>query len=96
MFQADHGSTFGYPNTAVKRYIHFDTYAAYLLPDEFSLEPQPYTLINSFPLILNEVFDLDLGLRDDHLMELLRRYKAPFIQAGYRRILEQVSDNRRS
>ena len=82
MFQADHGSTFGYPNTAVKRYIHFDTYAAYLLPDEFSLDiPQPYTLINSFPLILNEVFDLDLGLRDDHLMELLRRYKAPFIQA---------------
>ncbi len=82
MFQADHGSTFGYPNTAVKRYIHFDTYDAYLLPDEFSLDiPQPYTLINSFPLILNEVFDLDLGLCDDHLMELFRRYKAPFIQA---------------
>ena len=81
IFQADHGSTYGYPNRADKRYIHFDTYAAYYLPDGYALDfPRPYTLINSFPLILNEVFATDYELQEDRLMELLRRYRAPFEQ----------------
>ena len=38
-----------------------------------------YTLINSFPLILNEVFATDYELQEDRLMELLRRYRERFL-----------------
>ena len=60
MFQADHGSTYGNPKTKDDRLVHFDAYAAYYLPEAFSTAPpKPYTLINSFPFMLNAVFDLD-------------------------------------
>lgn len=81
IFQADHGSTYGHPHTVDNRLTHFDVYAAYYLPDGHSLDfPQPYTLINSFPIVLNEVFGKDYDLRDDRLFELLRGHKAPFLQ----------------
>lgn len=81
IFQADHGSTHGHSSFG-GRYIHFDAYAAYYLPDGFSLDiPQPYTFINSFPLLLNEVFATDYELQDDRLMEHLAGYGAPFLQA---------------
>ena len=52
IFQADHGSTYGEVRTRDRRSTHFDTYAAYYLPDTFSIDwPEPYTLINAFPLI---------------------------------------------
>ena len=77
IFQADHGSTYGNPKTKDNRAIHFDVYAAYYLPDGYSLDfPQPYTLINSFPIVLNEVFVKDYELRNDRLFE----HKAPFLQ----------------
>ena len=82
ILQADHGSTHGHPSTQNDRLTHFDSYAAYYLPDGFTLDiPQPYTFINSFPLILNEIFAADYELKDDRLMELLRGYGAPFEQA---------------
>ena len=81
IFQADHGSIYGHPTAEDKRYVLFDSYAAYYLPDDYSLEiPQPYTFINSFPLILNEVFAKDFQLQDDRLMQLLTGYHAPFEQ----------------
>ena len=81
LFQADHGSTYGNPKTNDNRSIHFDSYAAYYLPDGYSLDiPQPYTFINSFPLVLNEVFATDFELQDDRLIELLIGGKTPFEQ----------------
>ena len=80
IFQADHGSTHGFSNFG-GRYVHFDSYAAYYLPDGHSLDiPQPYTFINSFPLILNEVFATNYELQDDRLVELLGN-RGPFLQA---------------
>ena len=79
IFQADHGSTYGNPRTKDNRGIHFDVYAAHYLPDAYSMAlPKPYTLINTFPLILNAVFEMDYELRHDRLIEILRGYDSPF------------------
>ena len=49
---------------------HFDVYAAYYLPEPYSVDiPNPYTLVNSFSLILNEVFGTDIPLHPDRLIE---------------------------
>lgn len=81
IFQADHGSNYGNPKSPDRRHIYFDTYAAYYLPDGYSLEiPTPYTFINSFALILNEVFGTNYPLQEDRLLELLKGYAAPFEQ----------------
>lgn len=80
IFQGDHGSTHGHSSFG-DRYTHFDSYAAYFLPNGHSLDiPQPYTFINSFPLILNEVFATNYEFQNDHLMELVEGYYAPFQQ----------------
>ena len=82
IFQADHGSTFGRPATSDGRSTHFDVYAAYYLPEGYSIDfPKPYTLINTFPLIMNEVFGTDFPLQEDRLFELLQGYDNPFEQA---------------
>ena len=82
IFQADHGSTHGKPLAAERRVVHFDAYAAYYLPDGYAVDfPMPYTFINTFPLIMNEVFATDFELQEDRLFELLRGYDAPFEQA---------------
>ena len=81
IFQADHGSTHGKPLTAERRLVHFDSYAAYYLPDGYALDfPEPYTFINTFPLVMNEVFGTDYPLQEDRLFELLKGYAAPFEQ----------------
>lgn len=60
---------------------HFDTYSAFHLPDGYSVNvPEPYTLINTFPLILNEVFGAEYGMKENRLYELLVGYKHPFEQ----------------
>ena len=70
IFQADHGSTLGVVSNNEGRKILFDVYAAYSIPETFSVEfPNPYTLINSFPLILNELFATDIELLPDQLIE---------------------------
>ena len=81
IFQADHGSTYGGDWTDDDRSANFDAYAAYHLPSTHSLSlPQPYTLINTFPLILNEVFGTEYALQDNLLFELPNGYDAPFEQ----------------
>ena len=81
IFQADHGSTYGHSASPENRSTLFDIYAAYFLPDSFAIEiPAQYTLINSFPLILNEVFGADHAPLDDRLIELLVGWDVPFKQ----------------
>ena len=81
VFQADHGTTLGDIWSDEDRLTHFDTYAAYYLPDENSITfPKPYTLINSFTLVLNELFDLDFPMNENRLFEVLKGYDAPFEQ----------------
>ena len=71
IFQADHGSTDGKIRGGGYRLIHFDMYAAFYLPDQYALDlPQPYTTINTFPLILNALFNTRLEFRDNRLYEL--------------------------
>lgn len=72
IFQADHGSMYGVTDTSDNRLIHFDLYFAYHLPDQYSLDiPRPFTNVNTFPLILNAVFDAEFKLNDNRLIELL-------------------------
>ena len=81
IFQADHGSFYGTPRTKDRRFIHFDPYSAYYVPDQYSLEiPQPHTLVNTFPLILNTVFDAGLEFGENRLIELLVGNRSPFEQ----------------
>ena len=80
IFQADHGSTLGDNWSEEGRKTLFDTYAAYYLPEPYSIDiPNPYTLVNSFPLILNEVFGSDIQLQPNTLIET-RRSDARFEQ----------------
>ena len=72
IFQADHGSYFGRQTTTERRKILFDVYSAYHLPDHYSLDiPRPFTNINTFPLVLNAVFDGEFAFKDNRLFELL-------------------------
>ena len=81
VFQADHGSHFGKVWTADNRLTHFDIYAAYYLPEPFAMDiPKPFTLVNSFTLILNEVFATGHDLLPDRLYEIPKGYDAPFEQ----------------
>ena len=71
IFQADHGSTNGKVRGGGYRLIHFDVYSAFYLPDRYSLKlPQPHTTVNTFPLILNTVFDAGFAYSDNRLFEL--------------------------
>lgn len=80
LFQADHSSVMG--SAPYERMIYFDVFAAYyLLPSHTVDFPRPYTTINAFPLILNEVLNSDFEIRPDRLYEALQRYEAPFAQA---------------
>ena len=82
IFQADHGS-----GASLKRFgngedggVAYDAYASYYLPDAQTLDlPSPFTLVNSFPLLLNHLFGLDLALQDDRLIHVDDRH-APFEQ----------------
>lgn len=86
VFQGDHGSTYGKIGTRDGKLTHFDTYAAYHLPDTFSIDlPEPYTLINTFPLILNEVFGTEYEMQEDHLFALPVGYADPFQQIDVRK-----------
>ncbi len=79
IFQADHGMNFA-SNSDDERVLH-QSYAAYYLPDGYQLQfPDPYTLINSFTLILNEVFGMDYLLRPDRLFAHPQGYDALFLQ----------------
>ena len=81
IFQADHGSTYGDVWTKDRRTTHFNTYSAYYLPETSALDlPEPFTLINIFPLILFELFESEYELQHDKLFELPVGYDDPFLQ----------------
>ena len=81
IFQADHGSTDGTVRGPNYRRLHFDVYSAYYIPDRHSLEiPQPHTTINTFPLILNSVFDAGLEYRENRLYEVSKTTVKPLEQ----------------
>ena len=81
IFQADHATTWGRNNPKYEPPTQFDIYAAYFLPDGFDLElPQPFTMINSFTMLLNEVFDIGLEWQPDRLYAIPDGYDTPFEQ----------------
>ena len=74
LFQADHGGIYGDAARGNMSGNPYESYAAYYVPDPYQLSfPVPYTLVNSFPLILNEVFNTNYELQDDRLYELVPR-----------------------
>lgn len=79
ILQADHGSVLGSTNHKNKQNF-YGVLAGYFLPDAFALEiPESYTLINTFPLILNELFGTDHAFRENRLNSV-RDYHSPFAQ----------------
>ncbi len=81
IFQADHGSTDGAVRAADYRRIHFDVYSAYYIPDQYSMEiPQPHTTINTFPLILNSVFNANFEYSENRLYEVSKTTSEPLHQ----------------
>ena len=73
IFQADHGSKFGEIHNPADdgRFVYFDVYSAFYLPDRYRIEiPQPFTTINTFPLILNSVFDASFEFSENRLFEI--------------------------
>lgn len=81
IFQADHGSRYGKVRAKDGRLTHFDAYAAFYLPETFRLRlPRPFTLVNTFPIIFDEVFGTNYSLQDNRLFDLIGGYNAPFMQ----------------
>ncbi|MCY4021807.1 MAG: hypothetical protein OXG39_20580 [Chloroflexi bacterium] len=81
VFQADHGSTHIDVSNELKSHVTFAPYAAYHFPDAYSISfPKPFTLINTFPLLLNEIFETNYELLDDRLIDLPLGYKDMFEQ----------------
>lgn len=71
VFQADHGIKHVGDSTSDDRPLGFDTYAAYHLPDAHSIGfPDDYTLINTFPLILNEVLGTTYEIQENRQFNL--------------------------
>ena len=63
------------------RATHFNVYAAYHLPDAYTIDvPETYTLVNTFPLILNAVFGTTYEMQEDRLFLLPPFHKRPFQQ----------------
>ncbi len=81
IFQADHSTLYGLVWTEDWRLIHFDPYFALFLPESYEFSfPKPFTLINTFPIILNEFFGTEIEMQSNLLLELLVGYDAPFEQ----------------
>ena len=81
ILQADHGSTYGTFHHKNPDNTYFPAYAAYYLPPDIELDfPKPYTLVNSFPLLLNTLFDTAFELQDDRYYTLQTTYHEPFNQ----------------
>ncbi len=83
IMQADHGSTWGHFYGENNRDdTYFDIYAGYYLPPGIALDfPQPYTLINSVPLLFNTLFDTNFTLQEDRFFTLEIGYDYPMDQA---------------
>ena len=81
ILQADHGSTWGNFFNENSENTYFDVYAGYYLPAGSELEfPDPFTLINTFPLLFNTLFDTDISLQEDRFFTLRAGYDTPMNQ----------------
>ena len=82
IMQADHGSTWGHFYGENNRDdTYFEIYAGYYLPPGITLDfPQPYTLINSVPLLFNTLFDTNFALQEDRFFTLEIGYDYPMNQ----------------
>ena len=81
ILQADHGSTFGTFHNKHPDNTYFPVYAGYYLPPGLELDfPDPYTLVNSFALLLNALFDTAFDLEEDRFFTLETSYHEPFNQ----------------
>ena len=92
LFQADHGSTYGYnraargaefswENAAQGSWTHFNIYAAWYLPPAVAVDfPQTLSSVNAFALLLNALFDAEFPLKEDRLFELTSDNRKPFEQ----------------
>ena len=71
IFQADHGATHHTFPSSDGRFTRYEAFAAYYLREEgyrFSF-PESFTFVNTFPLVLNEIFGTELSLRENRLNE---------------------------
>ena len=81
MFQSDHGASPADDDLEFKNLVVFSPFAAYPLPRFHSMSfPKPCTLINTFPLLFNEIFDAEYALIDDRIFVLPTMYSVPFDQ----------------
>ena len=81
ILQADHGSTYGRSQYSNPLNTYFEVYAGYYVPaDSEVVFPNPFTLVNSFPLLLNALFDTDFGLQEDRFFTLETGYDDPLNQ----------------
>ena len=81
IFQADHGSTYGDLWNGDRRLIHFGALAAYHLPAPYDIRfPEPFTFVNTCPLVRNEFCGTELSLLEARLFDLPSGYEAPFAQ----------------
>ncbi len=81
VFQADHGAIRIHDDEEFRNLAVFSPYAAYHLPGIYSISfPKPFTLINTFPLLFNEIFQTNYEMNDDRLFKLPLVYEAPFEQ----------------
>ena len=79
IFQADHGMLHLAGGRESGSQLQFAPFAAYHLPEGYSIDfPKPFTLINTFPLLFNEIFQTNFELNDDRLFETPLGYKALF------------------
>ena len=94
IFQADHGSEHGTDGDPNHRYTLFDVYSAWRLPDGIDIEPPPtFTAINTFPLILNALFDMNIPPQPDRLIEMLEGYDDVFAQRDATDEFQRSRDN---
>lgn len=81
VLQADHGSTYGQYHYKQPDNTYFPIYAGYYLPASFEIEfPSRFTLVNSFVVLLNALFDTGFDLQEDRFFTLETSYTEPFNQ----------------
>lgn len=94
LLQADHGTTLGRVWTDDGHLTHFDILNAYHLPGgppaRLTRDISP---INSFRLLLDEYFDVELDDLEVRLFDLPRGYEAPFEQVEVTERFLSLRDN---
>ncbi len=97
IFQTDHGLPYIDAMVPDGRLAHFGAYAAYHLPVAHSIDlPEDHTLINTFPLILNEVLGTNFEIQENRLIELPVSYGDLFQQVDVTDEFAEMDEGQRS